>query len=103
MEVATPSPARSTIRSSNNNSKASSKSKGRRKKKGGEDQKLLQAVAAAAASAKLQLKKKEEALDVDLSGLQPENPEDESLPAVLCVTIAAAAGTIAAALCVIFT
>uniref|UniRef100_K3WI52 Uncharacterized protein n=1 Tax=Globisporangium ultimum (strain ATCC 200006 / CBS 805.95 / DAOM BR144) TaxID=431595 RepID=K3WI52_GLOUD len=93
----TPSPQK---RNAANNNSSKSKSAMRRRKK--RDDKLVASSAAdAAAVIKQQIKKIDD--DVNPADDQDAQDEDESLPAVVCVGIAAAAGTIAAALCVIFT
>ncbi|KAF1330669.1 hypothetical protein FI667_g4872, partial [Globisporangium splendens] len=95
----TPSPQkRSAV--NNNSSKSTSKSAMRRRKK--RDDKL---VASSAADAAAVIKQQIKQIDDDVNPAEDQDAQDgdESLPAVVCVGIAAAAGTIAAALCVIFT
>lgn len=80
--------------------KTLSKSMRRRKKKA--DEKLASAPVAKAQP--LLLLPADDARELETGGGDQRNPaEDESLATVVCVGIAAAAGTIAAALCVIFT
>ncbi|TYZ64490.1 hypothetical protein PybrP1_003909 [[Pythium] brassicae (nom. inval.)] len=98
--VAAPASKTSGRVSPSSAAKTLSKSMRRRKKKA--DEKL----ASAAVAKPLPLLKKEEEARTDGggdAGNQLNPAEDESLATVVCVGIAAAAGTIAAALCVIFT
>lgn len=94
VQVNTPSPPKTVA-----SSKGSSKSMRRRKK---HEDKLV--VVDGTASAKQQQQIKKDGLD-DSNPAEAGSDQDgeKSLPAVVCVGIAAAAGTIAAALCVIFT
>lgn len=89
-EVEVTVPVATSSKSSPSSAKTLSKSMRRRKKKA--DEKLAKKPV-----------KKEDALVEDDADSQSNPVEDESLATVVCVGIAAAAGTIAAALCVIFT